>query len=149
MIDGIAVVLCLREQLLEPETRSDTNNHTYAAGNAYKDPEAKYARIRLLDNGNNGNRNQNFGMSSPVEMECNNVQSSYKEFNLPSNVMDDIHSIREALDQMKEKRVKAETKEKCLREWKVICCVTDRLFFIMYLFINVVGIIVIFCGQVV
>lgn len=149
MIDGIATILCMRRQLMEPENRTEANNHSYSAGNKYIDPESKYARIRLLDNGNNGNPTQSFGMQSHCDVDQNNVHSNFKEAVLPQNVVDDIHSIREALDQLKDKRAKQELKEKCLREWKVICCVTDRLFFIMYLFINVVGIIVIFYGQVV
>lgn len=146
MIDCIASVLCLRKQLLEPENRQVSNNHSYPTGNSYVDPETKYARVRLLGNGNR----QNYGMQSPCDAEHNNVNTQcLKDFCLPPNVIDDIHAIREALDQFKEKKSKAELKEKCLREWKVICCVLDRLFFIMYLFINVIGIIVIFYGQVV
>lgn len=148
MIDGIATILCLRGHLMEPESRTQANNHSYSAGNKYMDPESKYARVHLLDNGNNANSTQTFGVTSPCDVDHNNVNTNTKDVILPQNVVDDIHSIREALDQLKQKRANAELKEKCLREWKVICCVTDRLFFIMYLFINVVGIIVIFYGQV-
>lgn len=148
MIDCVASVLFLRHHLLEPENKPTTNNHNnYATGNNYIDPENMYARVHLLDN---GQQKQNFGeVTSPCDIENNDVQATIPEFRLPSNIVDDIHAVREALDQFKEKRAKAEMKEKCLREWKVICCVTDRLFFIMYLLINIIGIIVIFYGQVV
>jgi hypothetical protein len=46
--------------------------------------------------------------------------------------------------QFVEQQKKGEIKEKYIREWKVICCITDRLFFLFYLIINIVGVAVIF-----
>lgn len=143
MIDGIATLLCLKSQLLEPDYKSDMR--MYKDQNQY-DTEMRYAKVRLLDNGRDS-RGVN-ACSENVEHNNVNHNSQLGDLCLNTGFADDIRAIREILEQFKDKKAKAELKEKCLREWKVICCVTDRLFFISYLVINVVGIIVIFFGQV-
>lgn len=142
MIDYIAGILCLKKQLLEPDYKIHMNNYKKSQ---YADAEARYAKVRLLDNGLD---NRGIGVKACNEVEHNNIHGTQLgEMCLNTNFSDDIHTIREILEQFRDKKAKAELKEKCLREWKVICCVTDRLFFISYLLINVVGIIVIFFGQ--
>ncbi|XP_060564526.1 neuronal acetylcholine receptor subunit alpha-10-like isoform X3 [Ruditapes philippinarum] len=142
MIDGIATVLCLRSQLLEPDYQTDMCNYKRSQ---YADAEARYAKVRLLDNGRQESRGVNTNYN---EVEHNNVHNNQLgDLCLNTSFADDIRTIREILEQFKEKKAKAELKEKCLREWKVICCVTDRLFFISYLLVNIVGIVVIFFGQ--
>lgn len=141
MIDGIATVLCLRSQLLEPDYKTDMHNYKRSQ---YADAEARYAKVRLLDNG----RDKKGVTTNYNDVEHNNVHGNQLgDLCLNSSFADDIHAIREILEQFKDKKAKAELKEKCLREWKVICCVTDRLFFISYLLINIIGIVVIFFGQ--
>ena len=63
---------------------------------------------------------------------------------LRSSIAEDLRIIRDILENYKDKKEKAEKKEKFVREWRVICCVTDRLFFIIYLFVNIIGICIIF-----
>ncbi|XP_052819741.1 neuronal acetylcholine receptor subunit alpha-2-like [Mya arenaria] len=148
MIDIIASVLCLKKDLVEPETRTENqNNYSYKTGNQCSD-EMRYAKLRLLDNGRESkNHTVGFGVSAS-DSEQNNVHcGTSHEMSLSQSLSDDIHTIRLILEQINEKRAKAEMREKCLREWKVICCVTDRLFFISYLCINIIGIVVIFFGQ--
>ena len=154
MIDGFARLLCLRSQLLEPDYTNEKKNNWGAKvkggqQNSYTDTEMKYARVRLLDNGRDS-RNPNVGMSNCGDgYEQNNIHNNLQDMCVYSSLHEDIRAIRELLEKFHDKKAKAELKEKCLREWKVICCVTDRLFFLSYLIINIVGIIVIFFGQVV
>ncbi|KAL4239615.1 hypothetical protein ACF0H5_000423 [Mactra antiquata] len=143
MIDGIATILCLKSQLLEPDYKADMRR--YKDQNQYN-TEMRYAKVRLLDNGRDSR-----GVNACCETtDHNNVNHNnvLGDMCLNTGFAEDIRAIREILEHFKDKKAKAELKEKCLREWKVICCVTDRLFFISYLVINVVGIIVIFFGQV-
>jgi len=150
MIDVFATMLCLKRDLLEPEPRSEhPNNHNYNAGNQFSD-DMKYVKVRLLDNGRESSSNHsrgNFGVTTS-DIEHNNIHANVPEMQISSSLTEDIRVIREVLEQFRDKKAKAETKEKCLREWKVICCVTDRMFFLSYVIINITGIVVIFFGNV-
>ena len=149
MIDSIAKVLC-RGQLMEPEVENNRTNWGPSVRavnkNSYTtDNEMRFAKVRLLGNGRD-DRNHTMDMPNcgGTDIEQNSVMGSF-----PATLNEDIRAIRDIMEKIQDKKSKQEAKEKCLREWKVICCVTDRLFFLSYLLINIVGIVVIFYGQVV
>ena len=147
MIEGIARILCLRNDLLENEplktVKTNKNNFAY-----HSNTKSTECEVQLLDN-DRDNHNQNFGMSTKEDVKQNGMNTSggVHEITLSPNLTEDIRIIREMLEQVRNKKAKVEQKEKCLREWKVICCVTDRMFFMCYLLINITGIVVIFFGQ--
>ena len=149
MIDCVATCLFLKDTLIEKgEVKPKSWETRLKAKNQYKCQNSgkHYTQVRLVDNGKE-------------EIQFNNVghfgQHTSDQANHPldtnhqplTKLEDDIRVIREILETYNDSKAKAERKEKYLREWKVICCITDRMFFILYLLLNVVGIVVIFFGQ--
>ncbi|KAL8585380.1 hypothetical protein ACOMHN_052194 [Nucella lapillus] len=76
-------------------------------------------------------------------------QQIVEEFSSPSTapLMEEVRAIRDILEKVRDKKAKMEEKDKYVREWRVIACVTDRVIFITYLFINFIGLLVIFIWQ--
>lgn len=62
-------------------------------------------------------------------------------------LMEEVRAIRDILEKVRDKKAKMEEKDKYVREWRVIACVTDRIIFITYVLINFVGLLVIFLWQ--
>lgn len=58
-------------------------------------------------------------------------------------LLSEVRGIRELLRRYEAKKVKADDREKSVREWRIIACATDRLFFVLYIAINVMGLLVI------
>ena len=148
MIDGVATCLFLKDTLIEKgEIKPKSWETRLKAKNQYKCQNSgkHYTQVRLVDNGKEEIQFNNIGHHGQHSPERSNHPL---ETGAPYvKLEEDLRVIREILESYKDKKAKAEQKEKNLREWKVICCITDRLFFILYLLINVVGIIVIFFGQ--
>ncbi|ESO84738.1 hypothetical protein LOTGIDRAFT_131629, partial [Lottia gigantea] len=71
-------------------------------------------------------------------------QYPYRDIRFGQVLLEEVRAIREMLEKVREKKAKAEEKEKYVREWRVIACVTDRVIFIFYLLVNTVGLICIF-----
>ena len=65
---------------------------------------------------------------------------------IQTSIATDIQFIREAMENFYEKKLLEVNKDKIVHEWRVICCITDRLFFVLYVIINLIGICVIFMG---
>ncbi|XP_061175747.1 neuronal acetylcholine receptor subunit alpha-4-like [Saccostrea echinata] len=151
MIDIVARVFFIRHQLVE-EQQTDTSQKVVCS------------QVRLL---NDGKEERTFTMPKPPSMQNtglqqnSGVQNIFEQNNchtspdsnendrlniLKSSLATDLRKIREILEFHRDKKEKAERKEKHVREWRVICCVTDRLFFLCYLIINITMIIVIFYG---
>ncbi|KAL8577715.1 hypothetical protein ACOMHN_062329 [Nucella lapillus] len=63
-----------------------------------------------------------------------------------ASLLDEVKGIKEVLQRHENKRLSIEERDRRIREWRVIACVTDRLFFIMYVIIHFVGLMVIFLG---
>ena len=151
MIDGIARVLFLRDTLVEKqEVKTKSWETRLKAKNQYKCQNSgkHYTQVRLVETGKDDiqfNNIGHFGQHGQSSPDQSNFQlETSMSF---TKLEDDIRAIRDILETYNEKKSKVEQKEKNLREWKVICCITDRLFFILYLLINIGGIIVIFFGQ--
>ncbi|KAK3090352.1 hypothetical protein FSP39_011112, partial [Pinctada imbricata] len=155
MIDCVARVFFIRDKLIE-ETHL---------------PEApqkvKCSRLRLLKD---GKEEQTFCPPKPMQGTMNNPplqsvfdsNSNNQNGTIPrelsngdidrlgiirSSIAEDLRMIREILENYKERKEKAERKEKHVREWRIICCITDRLFFLLYLLVNIIGICIIFFAQ--
>ncbi|ESO84740.1 hypothetical protein LOTGIDRAFT_131695, partial [Lottia gigantea] len=62
-------------------------------------------------------------------------------------LLENMREIRDILQKDDERRVKRVEKDKYVLEWRVLACIIDRLFFIIYLFINIVGLIVLFVAK--
>ena len=149
MIDIVASVLFLKDTLVEKgEVKTKSWETRLKAKNQYKCQNSgkHYTQVRLVDNGKEEIQFNNIGHLGQNSSE---QQPNYPlETSIPCiKLEEDIRAIRDILENYRDKKAKAEQKEKNLREWKVICCITDRMFFILYLLINVIGIIVIFFGQ--
>ncbi|KAL5018214.1 hypothetical protein ScPMuIL_003936 [Solemya velum] len=145
LINGVARLLCIHHTLEhESDTPNTKNNWNSKVGEGNKtkfiDMESKLAKVRLLDN-----CNDKLPLSRSTDTFDQNNEEKYGI--LRSSLAEDIHVIREILEKYKEKKMQNELRDKSIREWRVICCVTDRLFFILYLAINITGILVIFLCQ--
>ncbi|XP_060073674.1 acetylcholine receptor subunit alpha-1-B-like [Ylistrum balloti] len=138
MIDIVARAFMIRDKLIEkqaepPQKNSWNIKYTGGATSKLPETEMKFAKVRLLDEGKEDGYEQN-------NKDCNIERLNI----IRSSLSEDIRIIREILEAYRDKKAKAEQKEKFIREWKVICCITDRLFFLMYLVVNVIGIVIIF-----
>ena len=151
MIDFIARVLFLKDTLIEKqEVKTKSWETRLKAKNQYKCQNSgkHYTQVRLVESGTDEIQFNNIGHFGQHGQHSPDQSNFHMESNMSfTKLEDDIRAIREILEAYNEKKAKTEQKEKNLREWKVICCITDRLFFILYLLINICGIIVIFFGQ--
>uniref|UniRef100_A0A2C9K3Z8 Uncharacterized protein n=1 Tax=Biomphalaria glabrata TaxID=6526 RepID=A0A2C9K3Z8_BIOGL len=153
MINFMARVLCVRDQLFEKEA-----NPVVATGQPKKRWTA--GRVRLLDNGAekrlqdqgvDGGECRGGGMDSrgvpgfafpPIGDEyLSHSQSS-------AQVLEELKAIREMLEKVREKKARAEEKDKVVHEWRMVGLVTDRIIFCFYLVTNCIGLMVIFVWQI-
>jgi hypothetical protein len=58
-----------------------------------------------------------------------------------------VRAIRDILEKVRDKKAKLDEKEKYMREWRVISCLTDRTLFIIYVIVDVICVMVIFLWQ--
>nr|XP_022313438.1 neuronal acetylcholine receptor subunit alpha-10-like [Crassostrea virginica] len=153
MIDILARIFFIRGQLVEEEQMESSQ-------------KVVCSQVRLL---NDGKEEQTFRLPKPPSMQNTGIQQNsgthaqhvFEQNNchtspdgnendrlsiLKSSLAADLRKIREILEFHRDKKEKAEKKDKYLREWRVICCVTDRFFFILYLIVNISIIVVIFYG---
>ncbi|XP_005098514.1 neuronal acetylcholine receptor subunit alpha-3-like isoform X1 [Aplysia californica] len=65
-----------------------------------------------------------------------------------AKVLEEVKSIREILERVKEKKARAEEKDKLAREWRIVAMVFDRIIFAIYVVINFTGLLVIFIWQI-
>ncbi|XP_014776336.1 neuronal acetylcholine receptor subunit alpha-3 isoform X5 [Octopus bimaculoides] len=149
MIDGIARVLFLRDQVMDKNHKEQSKmrnwNVKVTGENNKKFPaaDAKFAKVRLLEN-----KDEKMSASSdtlePSVPDTVIEQHDDRQSLMRSAILEEVKAIREMLDKVQEKKMKLEEREKLVREWRVIACVTDRLFFIVYVLVNVIGVLVIF-----
>ena len=143
MIDFVARAFCIRDKLIEEEHETQKNNWNInklsatEAASKNDTTELNHAKVRLLE-----------GEGRDVDGYDQNHSNNIERLSIMrSSLSHDIHIIREILEAYRDKKAKAAQKDKYLREWRVICCITDRLFFLMYVLFNIVGIVIIFFGQ--
>ena len=63
-----------------------------------------------------------------------------------SMLLAEIRQIKDILLKSQERLQSEEERKTYLREWRMVACVTDRLFFVVYVTINAITIIVLFTG---
>ncbi|XP_041365006.1 neuronal acetylcholine receptor subunit alpha-7-like [Gigantopelta aegis] len=145
MVDGVARVLCLRTKLTEGEMPPVTKNWS-ACIRKYPDRDIKFAKVRLLDNGVDS-RTTHQKESPEAGLGENGLDPAIdKNYSTRTNILHEVRSIRELLEKNEDRKLKQEERERYNREWKVIACITDRLFFIIYVLINIGGIVMTFKG---
>ncbi|XP_046582869.1 neuronal acetylcholine receptor subunit beta-3-like [Haliotis rubra] len=143
-IRGIATLLCLRDKIIDPEENMETKKES---SKSYKDtknkfPEAdfKFSKVRLLDNG--------IDYRVTPQTEGSDLDAFLDRGGFRSGaILEEVRGIRDILEKNEEKKRARDERERYIREWRVIACVTDRFFFLIYVIINIVGITVIFKGQ--
>lgn len=151
MIDGVATVLMLRADLLERDedgnVRKWNGKITGETKRKFPGTDIKYAKVRLLDTPNGREIGQKLSMAHEI-IEYQQLRDRdslrHMEDPLKAEMLDEIRSIREMVERVKEQKVRREDHEKFIREWRVIACITDRFFFVIYVIVNAVSLIVIF-----
>lgn len=143
MIDVVARMFYMRDKLVEKDERKDetVRNLWNLAKPSEKNSNAaedKGARVRLLSE----RKDETFRTDMYEHLQQNGDIDM--PFPIRCGLTEDIRIIREILEKYQDKQKKNEIKDKHIREWRVISCITDRLFFSFYLIINVVGVVFIF-----
>ncbi|KAH9502550.1 Neuronal acetylcholine receptor subunit alpha-9 [Bulinus truncatus] len=107
--------------------------------------EFKMSKVRLLDNGINPRM-----FAQPEVFECNESGNfeydSFPDRELSSIIVEEVTQIKKLLLNHQAKKDRAEVNARYLKEWQVIASVTDRIFFTVYLAVNVITVFVLFCG---
>lgn len=171
MIDCFARMLCLRSKITDPDYTTSSHkrwNTGRVGGNPkgqYPYTDINFAQVRLLDNGTDKARStppppppplgsHGGGMGMPEAGEergggGGGFQQMVEEFSSSgaAPLMEEVRAIRDILEKVRDKKSKMEEKDKYVREWRVIACVTDRIIFITYVLINFIGLLVIFLWQ--
>lgn len=157
MVDWLSRILCVQNKPSQPKQETATcskakwsNCHVNNADRNGKlsDSDFKFAKVRLLDNGVEANRmlaRQESFDSCNFESYSDRTQGSGTQ-SRQWPLLEEVRGIREALQRHEDKRLSKEERERRIREWRVIACVTDRVFFIIYVCMNFVGLMVIFWG---
>ncbi|KAL8608940.1 hypothetical protein ACOMHN_062689 [Nucella lapillus] len=159
VIDGLARVLCLRQSFLEPRNDVTTPKKTWSTFvstyRSFSDPETLCAKVRLLDVDNNFDSKADleedcgledlFGETSgegegeeEVEEDEEEEEGEWEE-EVAAQVVSEVGSIREMMTMMEERRDTSEAKLRHIREWRIIAVVLDRLFFLVYIAVNLLG----------
>lgn len=155
MIDIIARIFCIRDKLIEDQQMESSQKVVCSQVRLLNDgkEEQTFMLPKATSMQNTGlmqHQQQNSGLQQVFEQNNHHTSPDSNDNDrfaiLKSSLAADLRKIREIMEFYKDKKEKAEKKEKYLREWRVICCVTDRFFFILYLIINISMIIVIFYG---
>lgn len=149
VIDGVARLLCMREAFVEPRNDVTTPKKTWSTFvstyRSFSDPETLCAKVHLLDVDNN--------FDSKTDLEDCGLEELFGETSgagkedweeEAAELLSEVGSIREMMTVMQENRDTKEAKLRHIREWRIIAVVLDRLFFVVYVSINVMGLAVIF-----
>ncbi|KAK7498163.1 hypothetical protein BaRGS_00010423 [Batillaria attramentaria] len=143
VIDGLARFLCMRSAFVEPRKDVTTPKKTWSTFvstyRSFSDPETLCAKVHLLDVDNNFDSKtdlQDCGLED-LFGEASNAEED-DEVGAPE-LLSEVEYIRETLDMFQEQRDTDDAKMRHVREWRMISCVLDRLFFAIYMFINIMG----------
>lgn len=156
MVDWLSSILCVKKKTQAKEQAAASSRINWSnchVNNADRngrlsDSDFKFAKVRLLDNGVETSRmlaRQESFDSCNFESYSDRTQGSGTQ-GRQWPLLDEVRGIREVLQRHEDKRVSKEERERRIREWRIIACVTDRVFFIVYVMINFVGLMVIFLG---
>ncbi|CAL1530114.1 unnamed protein product [Lymnaea stagnalis] len=139
----------VEENRLQPVTPRKTWS-TYVTGEkSQSDPETLVARIHLL-NCQTGSRQEmrDYGAFQDVtsdycEPSTSTALHQSSASASPSDdviVIDEVSAIRELMDEELTYRESQVENKKTIREWRMIACVMDRIFFTFYIVINMIGV---------
>ncbi|KAL3876916.1 hypothetical protein ACJMK2_034697 [Sinanodonta woodiana] len=150
MIDWVARILMIRGQFMDKDAEQSKRNNwgvkvTGEKQGPYQDQDVRFAKVCLLDNV----KDERVTVSTSTD-EHISMQENFEErvlLTAKTTLAEDIRTIREILEKYKDRKLKAEMKDKCVNEWKIISLVTDRLFFTLYVCANITGILILFFGQ--
>ncbi|KAK6169109.1 hypothetical protein SNE40_020224 [Patella caerulea] len=148
MVNFVARILCLRDKIVDINTELPSKKNWSSCvvteqNGRFNDPEIKFAKVRLLDNGLDSKsslESSESGKDSNIQMD----NGRFNYFTKNSGIFDEVREIRDILQRDEERRVKKEERDQYVLEWRVLACIIDRLFFIIYLMVNIVGLIVLF-----
>ncbi|XP_076458367.1 neuronal acetylcholine receptor subunit alpha-10-like isoform X1 [Babylonia areolata] len=159
VIDGLARVLCMRQSFLEPRNDVTTPKKTWSTFvstyRSFSDPETLCAKVHLLEVDDNPD--------SKAELDdddCAGLQDLFAEASgagvgeeegeeedweeEAAHLVTEVGSIREMMTLLEERRDSSEAKMRHIKEWRIIAVVLDRLFFLVYIAINLLGLAAIF-----
>lgn len=149
VIDGVARLLCMREAFVEPRNDVTTPKKTWSTFvstyRSFSDPETLCAKVHLLDLDNNFDSKtdlEDCGLEDLLGETSGAGKEDWEEE--AAELLSEVGSIREMVTSMEEKRETKEAKLRHIREWRIIAVVLDRLFFLVYVSINIMGLVAIF-----
>jgi hypothetical protein len=178
VIDGLARVLCMREELVpdhpqDVTTPKKTWSTFVTAYRSFSDPETLCAKVHLLDAENNLNLDPNKPDLADISLEdfladvaeTSAVGSSYssrswanaewlgegsvssdsdEDARVAELLLGEVGDIREMMTDWEESRDMLTATSRNVKEWGMISLVLDRFFFVMYIAINLCGLLAIF-----
>ncbi|XP_076462252.1 neuronal acetylcholine receptor subunit alpha-5-like [Babylonia areolata] len=153
VIDGLARVLCMRSSFLEPRTDVTTPKKTWSTYvstyRSFSDPETLCAKVHLLDadpkleGGEEEGEEEDFGDCGLEDLFAE-FSDEWEQQEAAAQLVSEVGSIKEMMTLMEERRDSNEAKLRHIREWRMIAVVLDRLFFLVYFGINLLGLAAIF-----
>ncbi|GFO38224.1 nicotinic acetylcholine receptor subunit type f, partial [Plakobranchus ocellatus] len=159
MIDLMSRLMCVRSIVMEKETSGSVLGDGGVGGGAppkkrwnagrvggdrraqYPYTDISFAQVRLLDNGvDKRDQGPDYGGDGRGGMDGRGHGFQFPpigdEFLAHSQanaqVLEEIRSIRELLERVRDKKTRMEEKDKLFREWRMVALVTDRMLFFIY-----------------
>ena len=145
MIDFLARVFCMRDDLLPPEPflkKSNKNNSGSKEGKhkkKFKSPEMKYNKFQMHDVGNHESSAAT-GFQETRESTSPDKSPMFSYRSLEGEVREIRRYIREMVQRLHRK----EEMGRIALEWRIVALVLDRLFFFCYLIAIVVSLATVF-----
>ncbi|XP_035825682.1 uncharacterized protein LOC118477693 [Aplysia californica] len=145
-------MLCVREVLQANQIHRTTPQKTwstYVTGvRSQSDPETLVAKIHLL-HGHDGSKQEmrNYSTFQDVTSDfCTEPSTSTAcaSTSEETNLVDEVTSVRELIDEEMNLQDSMEQSKKYTHEWRMIACVMDRIFFTLYISVNVIGLLTLF-----
>ncbi|KAK3601914.1 hypothetical protein CHS0354_041853 [Potamilus streckersoni] len=150
MIQYVARIFCMHDQIVEPHAKHQTESkHGIVLNNRDKVhselPHDKTGYFEMqTDDPCKGLLNGNASVSN-MEQKCQDTSSSAYEIHRSNFQLEkDVNEIKSFMKIVMAKTAKKEATEKIAREWKFVSFILDRLFFFTYLVIIVVSFVTIF-----
>ena len=137
----------MRQAFLEPRNDVTTPKKTWSTFvstyRSFSDPETLCAKVHLLDVDNNFDSKTDLEDDGLAEDGAAAEHDEWEEEDT-ERLMSELGSIRETMAVMEEQRETNEVKLRHIREWRIIAVVLDRLFFLVYVTVNALGVAAIF-----
>ncbi|XP_067671356.1 neuronal acetylcholine receptor subunit alpha-2-like [Haliotis asinina] len=142
IIDGVARLMNVRHTFQESPRDCTTPKKTWSSfvdnQTDQSDPELAFARVNLLDTGGDSRSDIYGGDGSSL-----GASPARQMARQPCPILEQVSGIREHMDKSRDDKKTKDTTDSNVREWRVIACVVDRLFFVFYVIVNGIGLIAI------